>query len=75
MDKGAAKSTIVSSTHHCSYLMPIMSISCDVNLTWKYLQLSYDHLIAIIASRKFQYHPTLLYKSIFLLALLSDAII
>ena len=30
-----------------------------LNLTWQYSQLSHGHLIAIIASRNFEYRPTL----------------
>jgi len=36
-----------------------MSISCDVNLTSHYSQSLHGQHIAIIASGKFQYHPTL----------------
>ena len=57
------KSVKQQQKHFCfnyTTLSPIMSISCDVNLTWQYSQLSHSiHLITIIVSRKFQYRPTL----------------
>ena len=42
--------------------MQCLKVDCDVNLIWQYLQLSAAHgqFITIMASRKFQYCPTLL---------------
>jgi len=56
VDKGAAKLILLQVIITVSFDL-IMSISCDAILTWQLLR---GHLITIIASSKFQYHPALL---------------
>jgi len=60
VDLGTAKATHAPNTHHCLNLAQftlIMSIICDIKPDMAIL---HGHLIAIIASRNFQYRPTLI---------------